>query len=158
MLKKKGFTLVELLVVISIIALLVSILMPSLNKAKEIAYRMKCSTGQSAVGKALGLYRSLFSDKNPMSLDDLHSSNYPVQWPYNWGKPGETTVITGYNRQKDNGDDNADFRCVTSLMWMLVRSGNNPKIFVCPSDGDAAPQPEAFVKYIDPNRDRKSVV
>ena len=53
---RKAFTLVELLVVISIIALLVSILMPSLNKAKELAYRMKCSTSQSAVGKGLGLY------------------------------------------------------------------------------------------------------
>lgn len=54
--KSKGFTLIELLVVIAIIALLLSILMPALNKVKAQAKKVVCASNLSQLGKALELY------------------------------------------------------------------------------------------------------
>jgi len=54
--RSKNFTLVELLVVIAIIVILMSMLLPTLNKAREIAKKAKCINNEKTLGLTIAMY------------------------------------------------------------------------------------------------------
>jgi prepilin-type N-terminal cleavage/methylation domain-containing protein len=62
---KKGFTLVELLVVIAVIALLMSILMPALRRAKDMAMRVMCGSDIKQIMLAFTIYSDKYAGKFP---------------------------------------------------------------------------------------------
>jgi len=65
---KSGFTLVELLVVISIIALLVSILMPALGSARKQAMQLVCATNLRSLGQGIVMYSDENDGRLPMNF------------------------------------------------------------------------------------------
>ena len=71
-----GFTLIELLVVIAIIALLLAILVPALNKAKELGKRAVCLNHTRQLTLAWRLYADGYDGKIPQSDVDKESATY----------------------------------------------------------------------------------
>ncbi len=77
MARKRGFTLIELLVVIAIIALLLSIMMPALQRVKGQAQKVMCQ----ARLKEWGLMFKLYTDENDGYFNEGWGKNDTTLWP-----------------------------------------------------------------------------
>ena len=79
--KRKNFTLIELLIVIAIIAILASMLLPALNKARKQARTAQCTSNLKQFGFTHGMYGGDYSDYVPFSITNNRLWDY-ILMPY----------------------------------------------------------------------------
>jgi prepilin-type N-terminal cleavage/methylation domain-containing protein/prepilin-type processing-associated H-X9-DG protein len=115
--KRRGFTLVELLVVMGIIAVLVGLLIPALSKSRKQANRTACLANLRQVYLCYQIYAQNFGDQIPIGFDGANAEQADSYVHNSAALPGSP---------------------FTTLFGLLMDANlmTSPQIFYCPSEGN----------------------
>jgi prepilin-type N-terminal cleavage/methylation domain-containing protein len=141
-LRRRAFTLVELLVVIGIIAILVGILLPTLNRAREAANRTQCLSNLRQIGTMLHMYANANRGKVPLGF------NGPIGGNNAYGNVNFLSRATSSAASAEQGQVPPKARLVgLGLLFRvnILKEGEG-RVMHCPSVG----QQDAFYSFNTP--------
>lgn len=118
-----GFTLLELLITIAVIALLAGLLLPALSKAKAKAQSMQCLNHTRQLAVTTHLFASDSEDRLPGNLDGVEVQN--------WANSNRTWCVGWLDSQSSRPDNT---NAALLLSSQLGSYAVNPGIYKCPGD------------------------
>lgn len=94
--ESRGFTLVELLVVVAIIAVLAGMAFPVLSHSRSRAYRAQCLSNTRQIGVAFSAYTDDWEGAFPAAWNEWNTPRYADSGPYPMHSPGVVETLAPY--------------------------------------------------------------
>ncbi len=146
----RAFTLVELLVVISIVAVLLTVLLPALSKSRNAAYTLLCASSQRQIGIADQAYRidwkswfvpstdhvrllaqytqtdsEYYKQRSGTSIANYRYYRYAHPFKCPLVRPGEPYFVNGGAKIVSNVDGITDYSIATSIHHPSISAATN---------------------------------
>jgi prepilin-type N-terminal cleavage/methylation domain-containing protein len=141
--QRHAFTLVELLVVVAIVAVLIGLLLPAVQKARESANRMQCANNLKQLALAVHNYHAALGTFPPDNFYSYDPTGPNWSWLANILPMIEQQGL--YNDAKIGGNP------PNNINQSLPQIAKRVKTFLCPSDPDAFRGPVSYAANFDMN-------
>jgi prepilin-type N-terminal cleavage/methylation domain-containing protein len=148
--RRSAFTLVELLVVIAIIGVLVALLLPAVQAAREAARRSQCSNNLKQMALACHNHHDVYGHLPPSSFNRQFARAIPMHWWHE--RLGYITAILPFMEQKPLYDRVIQYSIAGNPPWHNNAHAGLPSPYIqrvntlmCPSDIETKIMPDDWL-------------
>lgn len=142
--RRSGFTLIELLVVIAIIGVLIALLLPAVQSAREAARRSQCVNNLKQIALAIHNYAGVH-DRYPIARGVRPNRPYDITSRYNYS--GFAQILPYMEQRPVYNSINFDLTIPLAAFGNTTAQATIVSSFVCPSENQRTPLESAGTNY-----------